>query len=103
MYAFNSKESKRQYPKRLQRFLDFIDIRSGSNEENCNLFYKKLKVKKDSTSWLENELFKFFSLHNQRVESGEISIEIIKNCFKPIKRLNTINYERSISIEYVYN
>ena len=36
MYALNSKESKRQYPKRLQRFLDFIDIRSGSTEENCN-------------------------------------------------------------------
>jgi hypothetical protein len=48
MYALNSKESKRQYPKRLQRFLDFIDIRSGSIEENCNFFYEKLEVKKDS-------------------------------------------------------
>ncbi len=38
MYALNSKESKRQYHKRLQRFLDFIDIRPGSIEENCNLF-----------------------------------------------------------------
>ena len=46
MYALNSKESKRQYPKRLQRFLDFINISSGSIEDNCNLLYEKLKKKK---------------------------------------------------------
>jgi len=91
MYALNSKESKRQYPKRLQRFLDFIDIRSGSIEENCNLFYKKLEEKKDGISWLENELFKFFALQNNRVESGEISTETIKNYFKPIKRFCEMN------------
>ncbi len=65
MYALISKESKRQYPRRLQKFFDFINLRSGSIEQNCNLFYKMLEGKKDSTSWLENELFKFFSLQNQ--------------------------------------
>jgi hypothetical protein len=91
MYALNSKESKRQYPKRLQRFLDFINISSSSIEDNCNLFYEKLERKEDSTSWLENELFKFFSLQNQRVESGEISTETIKNYLKPIKRFCEMN------------
>jgi hypothetical protein len=33
MYALNSKESKRQYPKRLQRFLDFINIFSPQKTE----------------------------------------------------------------------
>jgi len=61
MYALNSKESKRQYPKRLQVFLDFINIRSNSIPENCNLFYKKIEEKEDSVSWLENELLKFFT------------------------------------------
>jgi hypothetical protein len=75
MYALNSNESKRQYPKRLQKFLDFINISNGSIEENCNFFYKKLEEKKDSISWLENELFKFFALQNNRVERGEISTE----------------------------
>jgi hypothetical protein len=45
MYALYSKESKRQYPKRLQKFLDFINISNGSIEENCKLFYKKLEEK----------------------------------------------------------
>ena len=70
MYALNSKESKRQYPKRLQRFLDFVNISSSSIEDNCNLLYEKLEQKEDNTSWLENELFKFFSLQNHRVESA---------------------------------
>lgn len=91
MYALSSKESKRQYPKRLQRFFDFINIKSGSIEQNCNIFYEKLNRKKDSTSWLENELFRFFSLQNQRVERGEISTETIKNYFKPIKRFCEMN------------
>ena len=91
MYALNSKESKRQYPKRLQIFLDFINIKSDSIEENCNLFYKIIKGKEDSISWLENELFKFFALQNKRVEKGEISTETIKNYFKPIKRFCEMN------------
>jgi hypothetical protein len=91
MYAVNSKESKRQYPKRLQRFLDFINISSSSIEDNCNLFYEKLERKENSTSWIENELFKFFSLQNQRVERGEISTETIKNYYKPIKRFCDMN------------
>jgi integrase len=50
-----------------------------------------LEAKKDSIAWLENELFKFFSLQNQRVESGEISTETIKNYLKPIKRFCEMN------------
>ena len=64
MYALNSIESKRQYPKRLQIFLNFINIKSDSIEENCNSFYEIIKKKGDDISWLENELFKFFSLQN---------------------------------------
>ena len=48
MYALNSKESKRQYPKRLRTFFDFINIKSDSIENNCNIFYEKLDRKKDS-------------------------------------------------------
>ena len=91
MFALNSKESKRQYPKRLQVFLDFIDIKSGSIEENSNLFYETTQGKKDSISWLENELFKFFGLQNNRVENGEISTETIKNYYKPLKRFCDMN------------
>jgi hypothetical protein len=91
MYALNSKESKRQYPKRLQIFLDFINIRSASIEQNCNLFYKTIEEKEVGISWLENELFRFFTLQNKRVEEGKVSTETIKNYFKPIKRFCDMN------------
>jgi integrase len=91
MYALNSNESKRQYPRRLQVFFDFINIRSKSIEDNCNLFHKMIIEKGDGISWLENELFRFFVLQNKRVERGEISTETIKNYFKPIKRFCEMN------------
>jgi hypothetical protein len=50
MYVLNSKESKRQYPKRLQMFLDFISIRSDFIEETCNLFCETMGEKKNSVS-----------------------------------------------------
>ncbi len=52
MYGLNSRESKRQYPKRLQMFLDFIHIKSSSFEEDCNILYGIAK-KKDGISRLE--------------------------------------------------
>lgn len=72
-------------------FLDFINIRSNSIEENCNLFYKMIEEKEDGISGVENELFRFFALQNKRVERGEISTETIKNYFKPIKRFCEMN------------
>jgi len=39
IYALSAKESKRQYPRRLQMFLDFINIQTSSIEQDCNLFY----------------------------------------------------------------
>ena len=78
MYALKSKESKRQYPKRLQIFFDFISIKSDSIEKNCNGYGEKSEGKNDSTSWLKNELFRFFSLQNQRVEL-DFQIAIGKN------------------------
>jgi integrase len=91
MYALNSKESKRQYPKRLQTFFDYIGIKSKSIEENCNLFYKTIEEKESGITWLENELFRFFAYQNKRVDKGEISTETIKNYFKPVKRFCEMN------------
>ena len=90
IYALGSKESKRQYPKRLQIFLDHINIKSPSIEENCNLFYN-LVENDGGKDRLENELLKFFTMQNQRAERNEISTETIKNYFKPIKLFCEMN------------
>ncbi len=75
-YALNSHESNRQYPRRFQLFLDYLQIKDMSIEDKINSFY--LVVERNGTSWLETELLKFFSLQNQMAERKEISTETIK-------------------------
>jgi hypothetical protein len=43
MYALNSSEAKRQYPKRFEIFLNFLSL-SGDLNENALQFYQKAKL-----------------------------------------------------------
>jgi hypothetical protein len=83
MYALRAAESKRQYPKRLQIFLDYLKVSGLSIEEKSNNFYMLIDEK--GQNWLEHELLKFFTIQNQRAERNEISTETIKNYLKPVK------------------
>ena len=83
MYALNSPESKRQYPRRLQVFLDYLHIDRLTVEEKTNMLYDL--ITKNGTQWLENQLIKFFAMQNERAESNEISSETIRNYYKPVK------------------
>lgn len=42
MYALNSSEARRQYPKRLKMLFDFLNL-SGSLEEQANEFLDKAR------------------------------------------------------------
>ena len=71
VYALKAPESKRQYPRRPQIFLDYLQINELTIEEKSNSFFKL--IKDSGTDWLASELIKFFTLQNQRAERGEIS------------------------------
>ena len=43
--ALKSSESKRQYPKRLQKFLDFLQIEGSTIDEKCLICYNLIKEK----------------------------------------------------------
>ena len=58
IYALDSKESRRQYPKRLQVFLDHINIKFSSIEENCNLSYNLIE-KEGGKDKLQQRIFVF--------------------------------------------
>ncbi len=88
-YALKAPESKRQYPRRLQIFLDHLKLDGTTIEEKSNLFYKM--IENNGNTWLENELLKFFTLQNQRAERKEISTETIKNYLKPVKLFCEMN------------
>ncbi len=89
VYALNAPESKRQYPRRFQVFLDYLKINELTIEDKTNLFYKL--IEQHGINWFESELLKFFTIQNQRAERKEISTETIKNYLKPIKLFCQMN------------
>ncbi len=89
IYALNAPETKRQYPKRLQIFFDYLQISEKTIEEKSNLFY--LQIEEKGNLWLEDELLKFFTIQNQRAERKDISTETIRNYLKPVKLFCDMN------------
>src|SRR5829696_5215200 len=71
LYALNSASTKRQYPKRLQNFLDFLKIKDRD--------------------WIETTLIDYFIYQNKKAGSGDISVNTIRNYYKPIKLFFEMN------------
>lgn len=88
-YALNAPESRRQYPRRLQIFLDYLCIDKLTVEEKTNKLYDL--IRENGRDWLENQLIKFFTVQNQRAERNEISTETIRNYYKPVKLFCDMN------------
>jgi hypothetical protein len=63
LFALKSPESKRQYPKRLEIFLNFLNL-DGRFEEKAIAFYEKAKKR---PNWLYSELIKFSEHQKSRV------------------------------------
>ncbi|CAN5865589.1 hypothetical protein BH23THE1_BH23THE1_13590 [soil metagenome] len=83
IYALRAQETKRQYPKRLQIFFNYLQIPGKTIEEKSNIFY--IHIEEKGNRWLEDELLKFFTIQNERAERKDISTETIKNYLKPVK------------------
>lgn len=89
MYVLRAPETKRQYPRRLQVFLDYLNIHGLTIEEKSNIFYELANEK--GRNWLESELMRFFAYQNQRAENKEISTQTINNYLKPVKLFCEMN------------
>ena len=87
MYTLNAPESKRQYQRRLQVFLDFLRIDCLTVEEKSNKLFEL--ITKNGREWLENQLIKFFA--TQRAQVDEISTETIRIYYKPVKLFCDMN------------
>jgi len=88
IYALRAPESKRQYPKRLEVFLTFIDMEGSSLQEKLyNLYYKA----KSDTQWLQDSLIDFIMFQKERVSIGEIVESTIPNYYKPVKLFCDMN------------
>jgi len=87
LFALKAPETKRQYPKRLEVFLDFLNL-TGSFEEKVLAFYYKAI---DNPIWLSQKLIEFIQYQKQRVFENEISESTIPNYFKAIKLFCVMN------------
>ena len=87
LYALKAPESKRQYPKRLQVFFNFLKLK-GDVEKQSSTFYKKAKKNYD---WLQQQLMNFIVFQKERVSKGEISESTIPNYYKAVKLFCEMN------------
>src|SRR5213593_3532192 len=68
LIAVKAPETKRQYPKRLESFFDFLRLH-GSFEEKTISFCRMIKIEKDN-DWFTNQLLKFLRYQKERVSKG---------------------------------
>jgi hypothetical protein len=85
LYALKAKETKRQYPHRLDKFLSFIGLQ-GTIPEKC----QKLCELKD-TNLLESHLIRFINFHKERIQNKEISEGTLCNYVKAIRLCFSMN------------
>lgn len=88
LYALKAPETKRQYPKRLEYFLDTIKIEGTDLKEKCENFSHKAK---QSPNWFQDSLMWFIRKQIERVEKGEISESTIPNYYKAVRLFCEMN------------
>ncbi len=94
LYPLKAPETKRQYPRRLKVFLDFLQIDSPYSDFDQDLRYKAsifAKLAKDSSNWALDKLIKFMLSQKVRAAKGEISECTISNYYKPAKLFCEMN------------
>ena len=80
MYALKSSESRRQYPRRLKLFFDFIGI--GTLNKQATDFLKRSKVDINTE---QDNLIRFLDFHKERVRRKELAAGTVKNYYRAVK------------------
>ena len=72
IYALKAPESKRQYPKRLEVFLNFINIEGLNLQEKLYTLYHKSK---SDTEWLQDSLLDFIVFKKKELLKEKLLIQ----------------------------
>jgi hypothetical protein len=88
IYALKAPETKRQYPKRLEVFLDYLKLQGSTIDEKANQFYEF--IKQDPTTF-QNAFLNYILFQNDRAKRREISESTIPNYYKPVKLFCDMN------------
>lgn len=88
VYALKAKETQRQYPHRLDKFLVFMGF-NGTIQEKCTKLYEFSK--EGNANLIESYLIQFINFQKQRIENNEISEGTLINYIKAIKLFYSMN------------
>ena len=92
MYALKAPESKRQYPKRLKVFFDFLtfnnELTHSDLENQCLEFMTKSQT---DPKWANTKLMEFVLYQKERVYKVEIVYATIRNYLKAVKLFLDMN------------
>jgi hypothetical protein len=92
MYALKAPESKRQYPKRLKVFFDFLtfnnELTHSDLENQCLEFMTKSQT---DPKWANTKLMEFVLYQKERVYKDEIVYATIRNYLKAVKLFLDMN------------
>ena len=93
LYALKAPETKRQWPRRLKVFLDFLKLDCTTIEEKAKQFMIKARL---NPGWAQDNLIKFIAFQIERARRNEISETTISNYYKATKLFCEMN-ELSLS------
>ena len=92
-------ETKRQWPRRLDVFLTFLQLEGQDIKEIFNKLYEFIQT--EGSEWLESHLIDFIHFQKLRVQNKEITDTTINNYIKPLKTFCDMNNILLINWKYI--
>src|SRR5688572_19888170 len=88
-YALKAPETRRQWPRRLDVFLTFLQLDGQDVKERTNRLYDLIKT--EGIEWFESHIVDFIYFQKERVLRKEITETTINNYIKPLKTFCDMN------------
>lgn len=82
-----AKESKRQYPNRLNKFFTFIGLEGTIEQKSVQLY----ELSKNDGNMLQSYLIRFINSQKERIENKDIAEGTLRNYIKAIKLFFSMN------------
>ena len=87
LFGMKAKETKRQYPHRLDKFLTFMSVH-GTIEEKCT---ELCEIANENVSLFQAKIIRFINSQIERIEAKEISEGTVCNYVRAIKLFCNMN------------
>ena len=87
LFGMIAKETKRQYPHRLDKFMTFMNLQ-GTIQGKCSELYE---IANENVNLFQSNIIRFINSQRERIESKEISGGTVCNYVKAIKLFCNMN------------